>query len=330
MDAVASIRRLGRDDQGLVAAAHLRAAGVGSRDIARAGSAVVKVLRGVYGTCPLPPRPRYLVTDSGPSSAYVAHVRAALLSLGPKAAACGRTAAVLRGWGLLVEPGRTIEVAVPHGRSRLSRPGVTISQRRQLEVVAISHDDANALSVTSAVQTAIECCLVLSLREAVVACDSALRSRQVGLEQLRAAATSLPGVRDAARVRRVLELCDPLSGSVLESVLRLALVLDGTSGFDTQTVLRDARDGHVLRADFCFEAARLVVEVDGQKWHQDPLRDRERDNALARLGFRVLRYTWSDVIRELDRVLAEIREAVAAPSSLHLPAAAGPAAPVAA
>jgi very-short-patch-repair endonuclease len=318
MDAVAAIERLGRDDQGLVAAADLRRAGVCSRDIAHAGADIVKVLRGVYATKPLPPWPRYLVTDTGTSPAYLARVRAVLKSLGPKAAACGRTAAVLRGWGLFIEPGRTIEVAVPHGRSHLSRPGVKISQRRQLETVAISHDDATAVKVTSAVQTAIDCCLLLSLREAVVAVDSALRSKQVGLGHLRAAASALPGVRDADRVRRVLDLCDPLSGSVLETVLRVAMLLDGITGFDTQKVLRDADRNHVLRADFCFEAARLVVEVDGQKWHQDPVRDRERDNGLARLGYRVLRYTWSDVVHDGARVLAEIREAIAAPQCLHL------------
>jgi very-short-patch-repair endonuclease len=317
MDAVAVIQRLGRDSQDLAVAAELRAAGVCSRDLTRPG--IVKVLRGVYSSRSLPPWPRYVVTDRGTSPAYLAHVRAVLLSLGSLAAATGRTAAVLRGWALLVEPGRTIEVGVPHGHSRLSRPEVKISQRRQLEVVRLSHDDMAGLNVTSAVQTAIDCCLELPLRQAVIACDSALRSKQVGLGQLHAAAARLSGVRDAARVRRVLALCDPVSGSVLESVLRLALVFDGIAGFETQKVLRDTRNVHVLRADFCFELPRLVVEVDGQKWHQDPARDRERDNGLARIGFRVLRYTWADVIHDGDRVLAEIREALGvAPHGIHL------------
>lgn len=318
VDAVAVIERLGEDSQGLVTAAALRNAGVCSRDITDAGSAVVKVRRGVYATSPLPAWPKFVVTDEGPAPAYVAHVRAAVLSLGKAAVARGRTAAVLRGWALLVEPGRTIEIAVAHGGSRRSRKGVKLVQRRQLEVVGICHGDADPIKVTSAVQTAMDCCLALPLREAVVACDSALRSKQVGMPELQAAARRLAGVRDAARVRRVLELCDPLSGSVLESVLRLAMTLDGITGFDTQTVLRDASSVHVLRADFCFSGSGLVVEVDGQKWHQDPVRDRERDNGLARIGYRVLRYTWSDVMREPDRVLAEIREAVAAPQRLHL------------
>jgi very-short-patch-repair endonuclease len=42
---------------------------------------------------------------------------------------------------------------------------------------------------------------------------------------------------------------------------------------------------------------------------------------LARIGYRVLRYTWSDVMHERERVLAEIREAIAAPQHLRLVAA---------
>jgi very-short-patch-repair endonuclease len=62
------------------------------------------------------------------------------------------------------------------------------------------------------------------------------------------------------------------------------------------------------------------VEVDGQKWHQDVERDRRVDNALAALGWRVLRYAWPDVVNDHDRVLAEIAAAVgSATLSFHLP-----------
>ena len=35
-----------------------------------------------------------------------------------------------------------------------------------------------------------------------------------------------------------------------------------------------------------------------------------RDNLLARQGWRVLRYTWAEVVHEPERVVAEIREAL--------------------
>lgn len=112
------------------------------------------------------------------------------------------------------------------------------------------------------------------------------------LTGLRAHVGRLRGRRDATRLRQVLELADPCSGSVLDSVLRVRMVQDGLRGFTTQTVLRDSSGRHVLRADFCFEHARLVVEVDGARWHPDGDVDRRRDNALACSGWRVLRFTW--------------------------------------
>jgi very-short-patch-repair endonuclease len=147
------------------------------------------------------------------------------------------------------------------------------------------------------------------LIEAVVLCDSALRAAHVTIEGLRIAARSLAGQREARRVRRVLDLCDPESGSVLESVLRVRMVLDGIDGFATQQVLRGTSGEHVLRADFVFELVRLVVEVDGQKWHQDAERDRQRDNDLAVLGWRVLRFRWAEVVHRPEAVLRDIRAA---------------------
>jgi very-short-patch-repair endonuclease len=88
------------------------------------------------------------------------------------------------------------------------------------------------------------------------------------------------------------------------------MLTDGITGFATQQVLRDRLGQHVLRADFVFAEAKLVVEVDGEKWHQDVTRDRMRDNALAALGWRVLRYRWAEVVHEPRVVLSEIWQAI--------------------
>ena len=263
--------------------------------------------------------PRFLVTDRGVAPEYVARVRAVLLSLGRSATACGRTAAVLRGWALFTEPRATVEIAVPHGRAVRTPGDAKVQERRRLEreqLIVLA--DTTAMWVTTALQTAVDCAVSLPLLQAVVLCDSALRARDVTVEELVKATASLPGVRDVKRARRVVELCDPSSGSVLESVLRVRMMLDGITGFRSQVSLRDAGGGHVLRVDFCFAGARLVVEADGQKWHQDVVRDRRLDNALAVLGWRVLRYTWAEVVHDADRVLAEIAAALGATTSGHL------------
>jgi very-short-patch-repair endonuclease len=327
MDDVATVvERLGRPSQGLVTARQLRAAGVSrSRLQAAIGTrAVVRVANRVYASASLAVVPRFVVTDEGVAPAYVARVRAVLLSLGPAAFAADRTAAALRGWGMLVEPTRTIEVGVPHGRGTVRTRNVHARQRRAAEVQLVEvWAGTSAISMTSPAQTVIDCALALPLLQAVVICDSALRAGDVTVEELLRVARDLSGRRSAARARRVLGLCDPASGSVLESVHRVKMVLGGLSGFVSQKLLRDTPGRH-LRVDFCFEAAGLVVEVDGRRWHPDPTRDQARDNALVVLGWRVLRYTWRDVMDEGDRVVAEIRAAVACVTpTLHLEAVRG-------
>lgn len=305
--------RHGRASQGLLTAARLRELGVGSTCVSRAVSAghLVRVRAAVYAAQALPPWPRRVVEDGVPVADHVVHVRAVLLTTG--ATACGRTAAALRGWGMLVEPSRTVEVAVPQGAGTRAYRHVVVRQRRVLAVQDLrALPGTDAMPVTAPLQTVVDCCLALPLVQAVVLCDSALRGGEVTLEQVQAAARRLPGVAGAERCRRVLALVDPECGSVLESVQRVRFVLAGVTGFTTQRVLTDTQGRHVLRADFCFEPARLVVEVDGSRYHQDRLRDRRADNALAALGWRVLRYDWADVVHDADRVVAEVRAALAA------------------
>lgn len=318
MDLLTALTECGARSQGLVTSRRLNAAGVPPWALGSGvrNKTVVRVHRRVYALAPLPAWTRFVVTDKGPSPAYVAHVRAALLSLGNGAIAIGRTAAALRGWPMLVEPSRTVEVAVPHGSRRAEVRQVKVIERRDVKGDQVTVPaGTDPLPVTNPAQTVLDCGRMLPLLEAVVICDSALRAGAVTVEELRLASRQLRGVRDAARIRRVLELCDPESGSVLETVLRVRMLLDGISGFATQRILRDAAGRHVLRADFVFEDLRLVVEVDGQKWHPDVERDRRRDNELAALGWRVLRYRWRDVVHDPRAVLWEIRLAAGVPSS---------------
>ncbi len=317
---VVEVLRAARDRQGVLSRRELRAAGVGDAALARAVArgTVLRVRRRVYALEPLPPLPRFLVTDRGVDPDVVPAVRAALLELGPGAAAAGRTAAVLRGWGLLHEPRRAVEVVVPHGHD-CSPLGVRARQARDLHVDDLVPVHGLApLPVTTAVQTVLDCVLALPRLDATVVADSALRAGAVTMDELQGAVARLPGRRAAARARRVVEGCDPECGSVLESVQRVRMVLAGLGGFATQVVLRSAP---VLRVDFCFAAARLVVEVDGARWHPDPARDQHRDNELAALGWRVLRFTWSEVVHDSARVLATVRAALGTGcSTVHLEA----------
>jgi hypothetical protein len=70
----------------------------------------------------------------------------------------------------------------------------------------------------------------------------------------------------------------------------------------------------VALVDALWRAAKVVVEVDGLRFHEQPgqvARDKARDRKLAIMGFLVLRYTYREIVDTPDIVVAQIREALA-------------------
>ncbi|MGI9093862.1 MAG: endonuclease domain-containing protein [Mycobacteriales bacterium] len=123
-----------------------------------------------------------------------------------------------------------------------------------------------------------------------------------------------PGERHVRAARALLPLGDPASESALETGFRLMTVQAKVSTPTSQLVIRDAAGRFVARADFGWEAARVIVECDGRDVHAAPealYADRERQNRLAALGWTVLRVTWSD-LRRPEVVLTQLRGLLAA------------------
>lgn len=228
--------------------------------------------------------------------------------LGPRAAASHETAARL--WGLeLVEVGRD-RVTVPRQRSRVELPGWAV-RRHDLAPDAVVV--VEGVRVTTPAQTVLDLAGVLPLDEAVAAADSALRQSLAGLEELAALLGTRVG-RGAARPRAVLPLVDPWSGSVLESLLRVLLVRAGLPPAVSQWEVRDRDGAFVARVDLAWPGARLVVEADGFAFHSDRgayRSDRRRLNALERLGWRVLRFSWEDVRHRPHEVVAAVQACLA-------------------
>jgi very-short-patch-repair endonuclease len=67
-------------------------------------------------------------------------------------------------------------------------------------------------------------------------------------------------------------------------------------------------------ADFCCEAARLIVEVDGGQHAESADADRARTEFFERRGYRVIRFWNSEVNRNIHGVLEEILKWLASPS----------------
>ena len=231
----------------------------------------------------------------------------ALAAAGQGAALSHERAALLHGLELLDDP--VDRLTVPRARSRRSVPGWEVVRR---DLPGADVEVVGAVRVTTALRTVADLARVLSVVAAVVVADSALRQGLVTASDLGARLGASAG-RGAARPRAVAGLVDPLCGSVLETLLRLLLAQLPLPPI-VQHEVRDRHGRFVARVDFAWPAARLVVEADGFAFHSDRAayrRDRERLNELELLGWRVLRFTWEDVVGRPDHVLALVRECLA-------------------
>lgn len=70
--------------------------------------------------------------------------------------------------------------------------------------------------------------------------------------------------------------------------------------------------------DFACLSARLIIEADGGVHALRTFDDARRDALLTTQGFRVLRFSNSDILSRPNHVLAEIREIIGKPPSVRL------------
>lgn len=196
------------------------------------------------------------------------------------------SAAKRHGFELLQEPDRP-HVQVP--RDRPAKSGGAVVHR------GAAPGSGAVVPPVAALLTVLRC---LPALEAVVVVDSAVRQGAARAASLRSRLRG-PGSVEA---RRVLGLVDGRSGSLIETVLRLALRQAGLA-VDCQVLI----DG-VGRVDLVVDGW-LVIEVDGFAYHAERAQyraDRARANALARRGYVLLRFTYEDVVHRLGDTVATV------------------------
>ena len=149
---------------------------------------------------------------------------------------------------------------------------------------------------------------LLPRAEAVVVADAVQRAGLVDAQDLRTELAAHAGLRGVRRAGAALSLSDPLVESPPESRLRLVLVDAGLRPVCQHDVV--GPDGRWLaRVDLAFPVARVAVEYHGRAVHEREdvfTRDRQRQNALVRAGWTVLRYTAAD-LRQPSLIVAELR-----------------------
>ncbi len=197
-----------------------------------------------------------------------------------------------RALGLPVLVDRGVHVTVPRTWGHASRPRVRV-HRRDLR------PDEQLDLCTTPLRTVLDCARELPLREAAVVGDAALRAG-LTLEHLELEAGRASG-QGAARLRRAVAALDGRAESPLETCLRLLPVAVGR--VEPQVWI----DG-VGRVDFVVDGW-LVVEADGFEHHstrQHYREDRRRSNGLVMRGYRLLRFTYEDVMHRPDYVVETV------------------------
>ncbi|WP_152650535.1 endonuclease domain-containing protein [Demequina aurantiaca] len=189
------------------------------------------------------------------------------------------------------------------------------SARTRLHYASDCCRGATPGTVVSVARALIAASACLTPREHLVALDSALNKGLVNVNHIAPVSSRLVDSRgraiaEFARERRewLVAHADGRAESPLETLVRVDLV---EAGFAVQP--QRFVDG-VGRVDLLVEG-QLVVETDGRRHHDDPhafQRDRERDRMLLRCGFRVMRFTYADLVgaRAID-IVAEVSAALA-------------------
>jgi hypothetical protein len=226
---------------------------------------------------------------------------AALLVVGEGSALSHRTAAGL--WKILPSLPPFVELATTTSRAR-SRPRLVVHRTRTLDCYT-----RDGLPVTAPLRTLLDLAATRPRAEVERACSEALVLRLVAPEALGTATG--PGSAILARIAG--EGIAPTRSELERRFLKAIS--------DLPRPLVNERVGPYL-VDFLWPSVRLVVEVDGARFHDHHIarrRDHARDTELQLRGYLVVRFTWQDVVREPETVAARIGRLVTRPATRTAP-----------
>lgn len=245
------------------------------------------------------------------------HSRAmrACLARGPDIVLSFGSAARIRGLDLGPSPEERIEVSVLRSMSCRSTELIRVHSTRQL--AANDRCWWGPLPLTTVARTIIDLAgagTVLPERLGRLVDDAVLSNKTtVALLQStvsRSRRRGQPGIR---AVERALApwLAGGLESHAEAEVLRMLLA----TSLPAPTRQLEIRDGtiFVARVDFAWPSRRVVLEVDGFRFHDGPKKfvdDRHRDNRLAALGWRVIRTTVTEMRTDPTAVFAALAAAL--------------------
>ncbi len=222
---------------------------------------------------------------------------AAVLACGEGAVLSHRSSAAV--WGVRMADGRVIDVTVP--RSRRGLAGIAVHRARRLEPDEVT--TLRGVPVTTLPRTLADLADVVGQGELARAIHEAQVAHGLSAHALDAAAARAHGRRGSGRLARAIGAPDR-TRSELERRFRQLCREHG--------VPRPAVNERVagMEVDFLWPERRLVAETDGWAFHRTRAAfetDRERDQALTRAGYRVVRFTHRQVTAKPADVAATLR-----------------------
>jgi very-short-patch-repair endonuclease len=277
------------------------AKGVSRKQIAalRAAGVIVREHPGVYRIAAVP-------------ASNDQRLRAALLWAGETAAAAGRSAGELYELDGVTTAKPEI-VVPPHRRARSDALIVHHSHDRG----ALMLRTIRGVRVTGVEPTLVALAHALDPEAFEIAFEDARRRRLTSVAAVNAyldrwGRSGRPGV---AATRALVAELDPVhpARKRLEVKTRRLLVAHGHTDFVREFPLSWHRRTYYF--DYAFEQARVILEVNGRRWHDDPDDyefDQEKWSVPARHGYRLLFATWSKVTKTPGALIDELRAALAA------------------
>ncbi|HEY3338809.1 MAG TPA: DUF559 domain-containing protein [Propionicimonas sp.] len=220
-------------------------------------------------------------------------------------------------------PGEPVWLTLPAGGSHRSRARAGVEHRvaplpRHHTLVSPS-----GYTVTTRARTAVDLARGLPLTEALPVLDACLRGECLDLlPRARRRELANPvlveagarGIREAAgrlwgtdSVEHALGVASPLRESPIESLSFAHFVLAGLPLPECQVGIRTA--GGVFYPDFLWESERVIGEADGRDKYEDAesrIREKEREQHLRDVGYRVVRWLGKEIYLQPAVVMARV------------------------
>ena len=240
-------------------------------------------------------------------------LRAAVWDAGPNALVSHAAAAQVYRWPGFNE--NRVEVLVPKSLDHVCAIA-TVHESRRFELV--HPRQMWDIPVVAPADTLVHVAPELMLKRLQWLTDELLLGKKLDIRTLNAAFGRLaPGCRGMRGLRAVIN--DHLPGDAVPESKLERLFVAFAEKYQLPPLARQinlpGRDQRPGRVDFFWRDVRLIIELDGRRWHArfaDFDRDHKRDLHFLALGYPTARITWTMLTEDPDSVATDLLAARAA------------------